>query len=225
MKLLKVSVSGSYKTASGDIVDFEDVTGVIPFVEEEHAKMHVRARYASEWVRNAKGEDGEKIYKDRIDHVRQVFIDTIEEIEGNDLSFVGKDIKKMTYEELQDLATSKDLRTIPLPKAVSGTDIREMRTRAYIEYAMKVFKDDIDDSLVDFNFADLPEMFVDGVARKETAKKTTNEEMIALEQGSSSTSSPKDTMTLEELRKVAKEKKIPSYWVKGFDKLYAELYS
>lgn len=223
MKALKVTVSGAYKTANGDIIDFEDISGVIPFVGTEHAKMHVRSRYASEWVRNAKKADGEPMFTSRIDIMRQVFIDDIEEVEY-DFSYVGKDIKKMSYEELQDLATAKDLRTIPLPKYVSGVDIREMRTKAYVEYSTEVKGDVISERDPDFDFAKLNPLFVDGEARIETAKKLTNDEIIEQEQKITS-GTIKDNLTLEDLQKIAKDKGIKHHPMMGFDKLYSLVYN
>lgn len=237
MKALKVTVSGSYKTANGDVIDFEDVQGVIPAVEEEHAKMHVRRRYASEWIRDAVDDTDKKVYPQRIDRMRQCFIDDIEETDHK-FSYVGKDIKKMSYEELQDLATAKDLRTIPLPKKTSGVDIREMREKAYLEYSAKVLGNPIDVKHPDpeyaskqgarlvFDFAKVPSLLVeDGEARLETGAKVTNEEILDLEMKSRDiNSTPKDDFTLNDLKEIAKEKGIKHHWNIGFDKLYDMLY-
>ena len=223
MKALKITVSGEYKTSNGDIIDFDDVSGVIPFVEEEHAKMHVRSRYASEWVREAKNADGEPKYKNRIDLMRQTYIDDIQEVDY-DFSYVGKDIKKMSYEELQDLATAKDLRTTPLPKKISGVGLREMRTKAYVEYSTKVKGDVISERDSDFDFAKLNPLFVDGEARRETAKKLTNDEIISQEQKVTS-GTVKDNLTLKDLQKIAKDKGIKHHHMLGFDKLYQLVYN
>lgn len=236
MKALEVTVSGSYKTANGDIVDFEDVKGVIPEVDEEHAKMHVRSRYASEWVRNAKDKNGDKLFKSRIDMMRQVFVDDMKPVKG-DFSYVGKNIKEMSYEELQDLATAKDLRTIPLPKHISGVDLREMRTKAYLDYSDKVLgrKIDVNNPLPEhssqmngkdtFDFAKLPKLVVDGDARVDTSKKVTNEEIISQEQKQMPVNeTPKSNLTLEELKQIADNKGISYHWNVGFEKLYAELF-
>ena len=223
MKALKVTISGSYKTSKGDIIDFEDISGVIPFVSEEHAKMHVMRRYASEWIRAKTNKDGEKVFKDRIEHMRQVFVDEIEET-YYDFSYVGKDIKKMSYEELQDLATAKDLRTIPLPKAFSGLSLREMRVKAYLAYSEKVNKIVLNDNDPDFNFADLPELKAGESVRKEPVAKMTNDDIINQEQKSTSTASTKSTLTLDDLKKIADEKGIDYSKDIGFDSLHAQLF-
>lgn len=235
---LKVTVSGSYKTANGDIIDFEDVKGIIPLVDEEHAKMHVRRRYASEWVRELKSETDKKVYPERIDRMRQVFIDDIEET-IHDFSFKGKDIKKMTYEELQDLATLKDLRSVPLPKKISGVDIRDMRTKAYLEYSEKVKGELIDErsplpehaskvgGRLQFDFAKLPELVVEDEApRTETAGKITNDDILDQEMKPQKLGSQhKDQFTLQQLKDLADKNNIKYHWNIGFDRLYEQLFS
>lgn len=240
MPLLKVTISGSYRTASGEIVDFDGVTGTIPHVDEDLAKMHVRGRYAHPWVKNAKKKDGEKAYEERIDSMRQVFIDHIEEVEGES-SFAGKNIKELTFEELQDLATAKDLRRIPLPKDISGVDLREMRAQAYMDYASSVLglddtakvdqdnpqpvEERINPGMEGYNFAALPDIKLDGERRRDTSQKITNEEMIRAEQKQTKLgSTPKSTLTLDDLKELAKTKKIPFHPNIGFDALYDKLY-
>lgn len=221
MKALKATISGSYKTPQGDIIDFEDVSGVIPLVDEAHAFMHIKSRYSDDWVRAAVA-DGKKLYTDRIEHMREVFMDEMKETE-HDFSYVGKDIKHMTYDELQDLATAKDLRYIPLPKRQSGFSLREARVRAYIVYSEKVMNNVINENDEDFSFAELPSLIVDGGVRKEVSKKITNEEIINQEQNNA-IGKPKDNLTLEDLKDVADKKNIKYHWNIGFDKLYALLY-
>lgn len=240
MKMLKVTISGSYRNSKKEIVDFENVSGLIPLVDDEHAAMHVRSRYAATWVRAATNPDGEKKYPERIDAMRQVFIDTIEEVDGVP-SYIGKSIKAMSFEELQDLATAKDLRRIQLPKEQSGVDLRTMRATAYMDYASKVLG--MDDSLrldpknplpvekrinpdtEGYNFAKLPDIIVDAATRVDTAKKMTNEDIINLEASTTDLSSkPGSNLTLQDLRNIATEKNIPFHPTIGFDALYARIY-
>lgn len=224
MKALKVMISGSYKTAQNDIIDFEDVEGFVPFVDEAHAFMHIKSRFAVDWVKRCLKKDGEKAYPDRIEKVRQVFIDEIEEAD-HDFSYVGKGIKKMTYDELQDLATAKDLRYIPLPKAVSGFSLREARVRAYIAYSKEVDGKVMSENDEGFNFADLPDIIVDAHVRKDVSKKVTNEEIInnVADTNMPLTAEQKEEK-VEELRKVLDEKKIKYHWNAGYDKLHSLLY-
>ncbi len=225
MKALKVIISGSYKTAQNDIVDFEDVSGVIPFVNEGHAFMHIKSRYAADWVKAALDKNGNKIYTDRIEKIRQVFADDFKEVD-HDFSYVGQDIKKMTYDELQDLATAKDLRYIPLPKFASGFSLREARVRAYIAYSEKVMNNFINENDDNFNFSELDSLVVDGEVRKELSKKMTNEEILnqAEKPAIIVGGKEKSDLTLESLKAIADKKNIKYHWNIGFDKLYAMLY-
>lgn len=222
MKALKVTISGSYKTSGGDIVDYEDVSGVIPFVDDEHAKMHVKSRYASDWVSALRDDADKKVYPDRIEHMRQVFVDDFEIVE-HEFSYVGKDVKEMSFEELQDLATAKDLRSIPLPKRQSGFSLREARMRAYVAYANKVEGMDLDYNDPEFEYGELPPLIVDGGIRKETAKKMSNDEIIEAEQKAQS-SSPKSHLTIDDLKEIADKKGIEYHHKTGYDKLYAMIY-
>ena len=227
----RVVASGSYRTASGDIIDFEDVEGFIPANTEEVAIMHVRGRHIVDWIKAAvkEGTKDERRYPQRIDSIRQVFVDEIEEV-SHDFSYIGKDIKKMSYEELQDLAAAKDLRRIPLPKELSGTSLREARERAYLDYSEYVLRDPVEPNDKDVeghdvvNYAKLEPLEVDGEMRADKTLKISNEEMIEQEQASKSTDAPKTDLTIKDLREMADKKGITYHPNIGFDKLYAKLY-
>lgn len=216
MKALKVKISGTYKASNGDIIDFEDITGNIPFVEEGHALMHIKGRFAAKWIKGALNKDDERIYKERIEKIREVFIDEMEEVE-KEFPYVGGDIKKMDYDDLQYLAVAKDLRYIPLPQSQSGFSLRDARIRAYVSYSEKVLQKTIDQNDGDFNFANLPAIFVDGDIRKEVSKKVTNEEVI--EQVSSNEESD-----LDRLKEMADRKGIPYHHNVDEKTLKAKLY-
>jgi len=49
-KALKVTISGSYRTADREVIDFSGIEGVIPFTTQELAEMHIRKRYARMWI-------------------------------------------------------------------------------------------------------------------------------------------------------------------------------
>lgn len=218
----KLVVSGSYRTAQKDIVDFENVVLMVPASSEEVAIMHGQDRYARAAIKAAKDKHGKPLYPERIEDVRQVFTDSIELVDA-DLSFEGVDIKEMSYEQLQDLASSKDLRTIPLPKDVSGVSLREMRAAAYAAYVDKVLhQSPIKDALE--TFGQLPPLVVrDTSFRVESQQKTTNEEIIESEQRNRELSQKdaSSAFTFEELKKVATDKKIQF----GPNISYKELYT
>lgn len=173
MKALKVTISGSYRTADKDIVDFH-TSGIMPYVgDEELINMHVRRRYAAMWI------SASEKYKDRVVTVRECFIDRIEEVDA-DLTFVGKDIIDMTQEEIQDLAAAKDLRGVPLYKKSST---RQMQNVAYAEYSEKVLGKEMDHRTDGFNIAKLPPIIVqDPSWMKDASVKQNNEDILAAEQ-------------------------------------------
>lgn len=218
-KMLEFTISGSYKTAQKDIIDFENVKGVVPMQDEDIATMHVRSRYASRWIKETKGEDGKPKYPERIQRVREVHIDDVKRTEGK-LSFVGKDIKELSFEELQDLSLAKDLRRVPLYKA---SDLRNTRVMAYVNYVEKVTKGEpIKYQDERFNFAKLSSIMLTADIRREDEGKVTNDEIIEAEM--KSPSEPKSTLTMEELKQIAKTKNIDIRGNISYDTLYNRLY-
>lgn len=215
-KMLEFTISGSYKTAQKDIIDFENVKGIVPFQDEEIATMHVRSRYVSRWIKEMKNSEGKPMYPERIQRVRETHIDDIKETTGK-LSFVGKDIKDLTFEELQDLALAKDLRRVPLYKA---TDLRQTRVVAYVDYSDKILKNQINHNEEGFNFAKLPSIILDGGTRKETEKKLTNEEILDHEANKLAGT----TLTRKDMEAIAKDKNISFHPNISDAKLYERLY-
>lgn len=211
MKAFKVTISGSYRSTE-KYVDYSNITGVVPFNEAEIVEMHVRDRYARMWLM-----DDEK-FKDRLQSVREVYIDNMEETEA-DFSFVGKDIRDMTQKELQDLATAKDLRGVPLYKISSE---REARTRAYAAYSTEVLKTPVDPRVAGFNLTKQPPIIVhDGAWRKDTTIKLTNDEVMASE---AEMKSPDSRMNRSELEQIAAQQNIKFAAGISDDKLYEKIY-
>ena len=221
-KMLEFTISGSYKTAQKDIIDFENVKGTVPFQDEDIATMHVRSRYVSRWIKEAKDKNGNPLYPERIQRVRECHIDDIKENTGT-LSFVGKNIKELSFEELQDLALAKDLRRVPLYKA---SDLRNTRVMAYVNYVEKVLKGEpVEYQKEDFNFAKLPPIMLEGEARRDAEIRMTNEEIIDQEQKALAGSHiPESKLSLDDLKGIAKSKNIPFHPSIGYDTLYQKLY-
>lgn len=155
-KTLKVTISGSFVSANRDIESFENVTGIIPRLDEDKAVQMVIRRFAKIWVQQAKKPDGEKTYK-AVQRVRQVFIDSVDDTllpvfdkdgkaipgeftdqpDHRNLSYVGKNVMEMNYEELQDFAAANDLAGVPLYRTAGLTHARRV---AFSEYAIKVLE-------------------------------------------------------------------------------------
>lgn len=207
MGMLKVTISGDYRTsggAHGDIVDFEKVVGVMPECPEEWVKSHIMNRFLSQWLK------ADSRYPARFNARRSVYIDSIEKVSGQP-SCIGKDIKVLSWDELQELAVLKHLCRIPLTHAVN---IRSARETAYLEYSDKILNNKIDTNRKDYSFAELPALVVqaEGVAEEDVKK--SNEEVISQVQEETG------EFTLDELKTLAKEKGIEHPTKIGYNRLY-----
>lgn len=211
-RALKVTISGDYYNSKKEKIDFDKVEGFIPWCDEDKglASMHVRGRYAMNWIKNAKDEDGKPKYPERIDRIHQCFVDDVEEAKSS-FSFIGKDIKELSQEELQDLATAKNIMKIPLPN--SGHSKRSMLELAYAAYCSVVLKQNLkpEPHEVGFNFKKLPSLFLDASGRVDNTRKLSNDEVIEAEMrgkkvnlGESKVSS-ENAFSLEELKQLAEE--------------------
>jgi hypothetical protein len=169
MKAYKVKISGSYRTSEKDVIDFSDIEGVVPFNEKDVVLMCVRRRYAPMWITLSSK------YSKRVASIRECYIDSMEEIES-DFSFVGKNILDMNDEELQDLATVKDLREIPLYRKAS---ISFARIIAYGTYSINVIGDYVDYKSQEFATGQKQPIIVNDEAwRTDTTKKLTSDEFL-----------------------------------------------
>jgi hypothetical protein len=131
MPMLKMSVSGSYKTqpaSDKDRKQFSDIEGVTPFADHDYYITFAQ-RIFPVWR-----DKDEKLKDINYEGLIKIYVDDVEEIEGTPLC-LHKNIKKMTWEELQSLACYKKLREIPLYKK---GDIRMAREVAYEQYERQV---------------------------------------------------------------------------------------
>lgn len=209
----KVTISGTYRNSKKEVFDFEGVTGYIPYVEDEVATAAVIKRYAYMWVKEHKDT------KERLATIREVFVDDMEQTEYA-FSYVGKNIKEMSYEELQDLATAKELRAIPLWKKGG---LRQARVVAYAEYSEKLLGREIDYKKEGFNFAKLPALLADGTTERNVAKTFSNDEILDMEQDNTSTGKP--NFSREELEQMANEKGITFNAAITDEKLYQKVFN
>jgi hypothetical protein len=228
VKAWKVKISGSYRKAGREIIDFQDVEGYLPAIDEDRAVQLTRKRYAQMWIqKNPK-------FTERLETIREVHIDDMEIVTIEAFSYIGKDIAKMTMEELQDFAAANDLRSVPLYKK---TSLRQMQNVAYASYARDVkrvqqkskkpehereYKLLTDHRTEGFNVTKNPPIIADSKLHFNDKAKVTNEEMIEAEQ--ESTGHPKETMTLEQLKELADIKGIPYSYNISREKLYDRLY-
>lgn len=227
--LLEFTISGCYYDSKKETIDFEDIKIRIPACDEDKGvgSMHLRGRYIERAIRQVTDKNGDPKYPKRIEKVRQVFIDDSTLVKGK-LSFVGKDIKELSVDEMQDLATSKDLRFIPTPN--SGMSKRDMQIRAYAAYSDKVLRKPIKWMEEGFNFAKLPSIILNAETRTEESGKITNEEMIDMERNAKATNygqrdNPESRFTIQELKTIADSKSITYADDVEFMELYTTLFS
>lgn len=201
----KVTISGSYRTADRKIIDYSNLTGLVPDCEDDVLDSVVQNRYAKIWL-----EKDDK-YKERVTGIRECYIDKVEDVDGTP-SFIGRDIKEMSFEELQDLATVKGLRSIPLYKAGS---LRDAQMKAYKIYSKAVLGYEVDDET---RFMELPAVIVDGKVRTDRTMPDSNEKVLEVEQ-------KRSALTLDDLKKIAKSKGITFHPNIKYDALYAKIYN
>lgn len=209
MKKLRFTISGSYRGNAKKIMDFDNIVGEVPFCDEDVALMHVRSRYAPMWIA------ADKRYTERLTDIREVYVDDIKEVEG-EVSCVGKDIRVLNYEELQDLATLKDIRGIPLYKRDS---LQATRFKAYKEYVKQVHGDELDKDLTPESLRNLPPVIVEHGHKRESVRKLTNDDVIEQE---ATNKAPE--LTLDELKEIAKAQKLEFHPAIGRESLYKKLY-
>ena len=214
-KAYKMTISGSYLSSKGEPVDFEKVVGYVPLAEMQYAEAMVRARYAEMWIKKS-----EK-YTDRVQIMREVYVDSAEET-TYDFSYIGKDIKELSYEELQDVATAKGLRAIPLYKTGG---LRSGRTIAYAVYSSKIGGKKLTKEKAEQKFASLPPMIVTGNIENHITRPLSNEDVLGGEETEKSAEGEvvRTSMTRSQMEELAAEKSISYNPAISDAKLYAKI--
>lgn len=253
-KTLKATISGSFVATDKDLESFDRVTGIIPCLDTEHngeqlskAGQMLIKRYARIWIGQArkKGPDGKALAEAKyktVKRVREVQVDSIEFNEENPdavLSYVGKDIMEMNWEEIQDFAAANDLSAVPLYRVGS---LFHQRKVAWSEAARKVL------GLIGPEFMWTNQHFkpnqyepiiADGEIRRAGGhvadiEETIDREALALKQntkadmeairkvGSDATTDSK--LSLDQLKAIAEDKKVKYHPTIGYKQLYDKIY-
>lgn len=252
--LLKATISGSFKASDGEIESYDRVTGYLPPLHDDKAQQMITKRYASIWIgatpkRDREGNVLDELKYKRVQRVREVFVDSIDDLEpedenyGKQLSYIGKDIMEMNYEELQDLAAAKDLIAVPLYKKGSLVNARRI---AFVEYANKVLgwtdpkidpktgkasgTQPLDWRQAGFNPNKYPQIIADGRIRRDSFEAADIEESIeteALLMKHGNAAPPltgESRLTIDQLKQIAKAKNISFNEGTSYDALYKKLY-
>lgn len=193
MKALKITISGSYRGRDKDTHDFNGITGVVPYNSNpDIVSAHVRRRYAPMWIANSP-----KHSSAAVGSIRECYIDGIEEVE-HDFSFLGKSITEMTQEEVQDLATLKDLREIPLWRKSST---RRLHDVAYAVYANEVLREDHNYREEGFNSYSLPPIVVGDARPRAADVGISNEELLDIVAKGNKDNYLKDNLDKKDLKR------------------------
>ena len=228
-KAYKATVSGSYRYGNKEMASFQNLEVILPYNDIDVVTQALIKRF----VPMAILKDNKK-YPDRLTSIREVFIDEMEEIDHN-FSYIGKDIKKMDYAELMDLAAAFHIISIPLYQKAS---IRSAREKAYVAYSNMNFGTNYSHKDEDFDFMGLPPLKAEAGCKADRVRKRTNAEVLSGEvnpdggRGRTEIVAPKETpssvgnvLSLEELKQIADGKNISYNPQIGYDKLYARIFT
>jgi len=215
MKTLKVKLSGTYKDNKGDIEEYENIKGIIPFCDEGRAHQVCKSRYARMWLSIQK--------KVRVKSMREVYMDSCVESEDT-LTFLGKDIKEMTMEELQDLSVYLGLK-IP---AYKKSSLRNTRVSAVEKYLLEIKGVPAEKvaRVIERGFDSLPKCII----KEQEEKKATEDEGVSLAEEMAEfgvdivDEEESQEYTLEDLKNLAKAKGIKFQPNIGYDKLFKRVF-
>lgn len=143
--MYKIKVSGYYRS-NKDMVEFED-TIKMPECEEEWIQSNVQNR-----VLHRHFQGGNKPFT----ALGKCYIDKVEKDAKLKESYLDKNIKELDWDGIQELAIKFNLRKVPLFRA---TSLRQAREVAYIEYCTQVLGKKFDDN---FKFESAPEVVIKG---------------------------------------------------------------
>lgn len=130
-----VKCYGQFITGFGDnekLLEFE-VEGKMPDCSEIYIRSFCFARYLKIWIGQAQDKNGNKIYP-IVNRIREAYISHYEKIDEK-IEFKGKDILKMSWEELLDFATKFDMRDV---NGKGTGKIEDIRKKVAIDYLTKI---------------------------------------------------------------------------------------
>jgi len=213
MKTLDVKLSGTYLDAASEIKEYEDLKGTIPFCDEGRAHQVCKSRYAVMWLNQQ--------HKIRPKKMRQVYLDSCKESE-KELTFIGKDIKVMSIEELQDLSVYLKIK-VPIFKKSSLRNTRVKAVEKYLLDIKGVLEDKVS-KIMELSFDDLPKCIINEKEELAEVESSLSDDLkqYGVEIADEETS---EEYTLEDLKNLAKAKDIKFHPNIGYDKLRAKVFA
>lgn len=226
-KLLEVTISGSYKATDNEVESYDGIKCIIPYLSSEKATQMTIKRYAKMFISRALKADGETPKYKRIAKMREVFVDSIDEVESEEpLSYVGKNVLEMNAEEIQDFAAANDLAAVPLYKVGS---IVQARRIAYAEYANNVLgmEPKFKWTETSFNPTQLPPIIATEATHESKVHVAAVEESLDLEQlilNKQAKPGQDSPLTMDQLKAIAKQKNISFHPNIGWKALHEKIY-
>jgi hypothetical protein len=183
--------------------DDTDIDIIVPFQAVDVAKMHVQARQLPMILTAMAAKKSGELALKSIKNIKTAYLISSEEVE-HEFSFEGKDIRTLTFEEIQDVVVMFDLREVPLYK-VGG--LREQLNALYGIYSQKVLGKPIKYKEEYFTVADMPPIYVGKNSRVEREVKPVFKEEAVEAQ----------TDSLEALKRIADSKGVKYHHRAGYD--------
>ena len=145
MEMVRLNCSGSFKTQPGtdkDRVSFFGLEIDVPKLSEEHEEHYMPHAMRMFPIAMRKNKD---IKDKNFEGIIKLYIDDVKDAKGQPIC-AGKDIKEMTWEEIQSLACALRMREIPLHHQGALRDAREKSYEMYQKIIKKrrVFKSPLD---------------------------------------------------------------------------------
>lgn len=215
MKAYKIKFSGSYKANNDDIYNYNDITVYVPYMDYDLALFHARGRLLPIALNSLNRKEGQQVTLNNIKKIRDSYDDEVEETEHT-FSFEGKDIRKLNFEEIQEVATKYDLRAVPLYKSGS---LRSQLNALYGEYSNKIRHEPLNYKEEGFNIMDYPPIIAADEYSIKREIKTPQ-----LEQDRDKPREKLVTHSLDELKAIADAKGIKYHHRTGYDSLYSKIY-
>lgn len=145
MTVLTVTCSGAYKN-NGEMIDYDNEKITIPVCDEEWIKSNIINRALKRHFEEKKAK--------RFDSNYSCYIDKVDKNKKVNPSCLGKNIKELSWKEVQEAAILYNLFRVPLYKS---TDLREARRICYLEYSNKILGYKLKE---DFDFANARDIFL-----------------------------------------------------------------
>lgn len=161
--MLKVKISGYYKSGKENVDFNTEVT--MPECANNKVLSNVQNRVLHRVFKDAERPFGS---------AGKCWVDDVKK-DDKEPTFIGKNLKELSWDEIQEVAIAYDLNKVPLYRTCS---LREARVSAYKEYCNNVKGKDFED---DYDYANAPDICI-GEKKVVFNKKAKTETKVEVEE-------------------------------------------